>query len=76
MKQKRPFRWGRFGKHLKAHRVRLGLGLREAARLTKTHHATFCRAEQGKAIEVSDFVFLCRWINRNPDAFLVIRHVD
>lgn len=70
MKQKRPFRWRQFGRDLRANRTAFGWGLREAARETKTHHATFCRAEMGKPIEVADFVFLCRWIGAQPADYL------
>ena len=70
MKRRRPFGWKQFGADLKAHRTAFEWGLREAARVTKTHHATFCRAEHGKPIEVPDFLYLCWWCGLNPQDYL------
>lgn len=70
MKRPRPFKWKQFGADLKAHRTAFGWGLREAARKTKTHHATFYRAENGKPIEVPDFLYLCSWTGLNPNHYL------
>lgn len=70
MKRPRKFDWRQFGRDLRAHRTAYGWGLREAARETETHHATFCRAEHGKRIEVADFVHLCWWIGTHPFDYL------
>lgn len=64
------FKWGKFGQHLRVHRSSRGLGLRECSRSTTIHHATWCRAEQGKKITVPIFLFLCDWMNSNPLQYL------
>lgn len=63
------FKWNLFGKRLRAMREGADLGLREAARDLKINHATWCRAEQGRPINVPDFVMLCDWINEIPAHF-------
>jgi hypothetical protein len=73
MKRKRPFLWKRFASDLTAERQIDGLGLREAARLSGVHHATYCRAEHGKPIETADFVFLCWWTGLNAISYLPTR---
>lgn len=70
MKKRRAFRWKHFGQSLRTHRTAFGWGLREAARETGVHHATFCRAEHGKPIEAPDFIYLCWWIGVKPEDYL------
>lgn len=71
MKQRRPFKWKVFAREFREARESQELGLREAARTLGVHHATLCRAEQGKPIEVADFVFLCDWLGRDPKTYLI-----
>ena len=73
MKPKRKFKWKQFGADVRHMRDNMQMGLREAARCLKIHHATWCRAEQGKAIEVADFVFICDWMDVEPTQYLTKR---
>lgn len=73
MKQKRPFRWKQFGRDVRAMRGNMQMGLREAGRCLKIHHATWCRAEAGKPIAVADFVFFCDWMDHEPTQYLFKR---
>lgn len=68
MKKRRQFNWKRFGADIKS--TRGECGLRSAARALGIHHATWCRAEQGKPIEAPDFVFLCDWMSKAPAHYL------
>jgi DNA-binding XRE family transcriptional regulator len=69
MKQRRDFKWSAFARDFRQARECQELGLREAARSLGVHHATLCRAEQGKPVEVADFVFLCDWLGVDPKAY-------
>jgi hypothetical protein len=60
------FRWKEFGSDLRNVRENSFLGLRAAARKLKIHHATWCRAEQGKPIEAPTLIFLCEWMGNDP----------
>lgn len=73
MKKKRPFRWKDFARDVRAMRENMQLGLRESARCLKIHHATWCRAEQGKPIAVADFIFFCDWMGIDPTYYLLKR---
>lgn len=53
------FNWKTFGRHLRDMREDSDLGLRETARDANIHHATWCRAEQGKPLTVPIFLRLC-----------------
>lgn len=64
------FNWKSFAHHLREMREAADLGLREAARSAGTHHATWCRAEQGKPLTVPIFLRLCDWMNSNPFQYL------
>lgn len=73
MKKKRRFKWKQFAGDVRKMRDNMQMGLREAARCLGIHHATWCRAEQGKAIEVEDFVFICDWMAKEPTEYLTKR---
>lgn len=73
MKQRRDFRWDDFASDVRRQREGRELGLREASRSLGVHHATLCRAEHGKPIEVADFVFLCDWLGVEPARYLTMR---
>lgn len=70
MKTRRRFKWAKLGRDIQSMMKANDLGLREAARSLRIHHATFCRAANGQPILVPDFVFLCAWIGRSPAAYL------
>lgn len=60
------FKWKKFGADVKRFRCDLKVGLREVALQQRIHHATWCRAEQGKPVTVPIFLRLCEWMVRNP----------
>jgi hypothetical protein len=61
--------WKKFGNDLRKYRNRLGIGLRECARDLRVNYSTWCRAEQGKSINASHFLFLCEWMKCEPTAY-------
>lgn len=67
------FKWKQFGTDLRDVREAMDCGLRELARELKIHHATFCRAENGKPVTVPIFLFLCDWMGRDPQIYAVRR---
>lgn len=70
---KRNFRWKEFGADLRWCRQSADLGLREIARELRVHHATWCRAENGKPLTVPVFLFLCDWMGMNPQHYALRR---
>lgn len=67
------FKWKAFGRDLRECRHAADLGLRELARELKIHHATWCRAENGKPLTVPIFLFLCDWLGVDPQIYAVRR---
>jgi hypothetical protein len=65
------FNWEGFGHDLKAYRERRNIGLREFCRSTPINKSTWCRAEQGKPIQVPQFVFLCELMCRRPISYAI-----
>ena len=68
---KLKFMWKQFGKDVRAARESTEYGLRQMARDLNIHHATWCRAEQGKPVTVEHFLFLCEWMEINPLQYLI-----
>lgn len=60
------FNWPLFGSDLRKTREVAKVGLREIAREHGIHHATWCRAEQGKPITVPHFLQICEWMGADP----------
>lgn len=65
------FDWNTFGADLRTYREKRGLGLRECSRSMPVNKSTWCRAENGKRIDVPHFVFLCEWMRRKPSNYAV-----
>lgn len=65
------FKWSDFASDLREYRERHGLGLRECCRSMPIGKSTWSRAENGKPIEASHFIFLCDWMRRNPKSYAV-----
>lgn len=65
------FNWTDFGNDLRAYRDRSRMTLRELESSMPINKSTWCRAEQGKPIEVPQFIFLCELMRRHPRAYAI-----
>lgn len=70
------FKWKQFGHDLREMRQAADLGLHELARELKIHHATWCRAENGKPLTVPIFLFICDWMGVNPQSYAIRRNTQ
>jgi hypothetical protein len=69
------FRWKEFGKDLRTYRKGCYMSLNYASRRCKINPATWSRAENGKPIATSVFIYLCAWMCNDPTQYLVRRPV-
>jgi hypothetical protein len=63
------FNWRKFGYDLHDIRIEVG-GLRKVAKSVGIHHATWCRAEQGKPVTVPVFLTICDWMVCDPFKYM------
>ncbi len=71
MTPKMRFNWIDFANDLRAFRERRGLSLRELENSMPINKSTWCRAAQGKPIEVPQFIFLCELLRRHPKSYAI-----